>query len=124
MADAKLIFENKPNESLQVGDLILYTSVSNGFNDGKEDLVNLGIVKNFNQVVDDSDTNYGKWEVNVNKNSNVALPTTTDYILFAKDSRANMSGVKGYYAEVEMINNKTTNIELFSVNTEVSQSSK
>ena len=47
-----------------------------------------------------------------------------DYIYFVKDSRANVSGVSGYYAEVKLTNNKTSKAELFSVGSEISESSK
>ncbi len=43
---------------------------------------------------------------------------------FYKDPRANTSGVKGYYAEVNFRNNANYKSELFSVGAEVVESSK
>jgi hypothetical protein len=44
--------------------------------------------------------------------------------MFSKDPRANQAGLKGYYAEVEMQNNSTEAAELFTVSSEVFESSK
>ena len=54
----------------------------------------------------------------------VVRPSVNDFILFSKDNQASTSGILGYYAEVEMKNNSTDKIELFSVGTEVFESSK
>ena len=44
--------------------------------------------------------------------------------MFAKNNKVNTSGLTGYYAEVEMKNDSTEEIELYAVNSEVVQSSK
>jgi hypothetical protein len=44
--------------------------------------------------------------------------------MFSKDNKANMSSILGYYAEIEFKNNSKTEAELFSVGTEVFESSK
>jgi hypothetical protein len=51
-------------------------------------------------------------------------PGTGDFIMFAKDSSANMSGVKGYYMEVTIKNNSTGPAELFTLGSETNVSSK
>ncbi len=55
-----------------------------------------------------------------------ALPTTSDFLFFAKDTGPNLTSLTGYYAEVTMKNDNTTDgpQELFSVATEIFQSSK
>jgi hypothetical protein len=55
-----------------------------------------------------------------------ALPTTSDFLFFAKDTGPNLTSLTGYYAEVTMKNDSTTSVpqELFSVATEIFQSSK
>jgi len=45
-------------------------------------------------------------------------------LLFSKDAAVNTSGLTGYYAEVKMKNNSTTESELFAVGSEIIQSSK
>lgn len=51
-------------------------------------------------------------------------PTTSSFVLFSKDARANMSSLMGYYAEVELICTDTEEAEIFAVNSEVVESSK
>jgi hypothetical protein len=54
----------------------------------------------------------------------VAEPQANDLIMFAKNNSVNKSGIKGYYAEVKLKNNSTELVELFSIASEVSPSSK
>ena len=51
-------------------------------------------------------------------------PAETDFILFSKDNKANIQQVMGYYAEVKMTNNSTSEAELFSIGSDVFESSK
>jgi len=55
-----------------------------------------------------------------------SLPTTSDFLFFAKDTGPNLTSLTGYYAEVTMKNDNTVDgpQELFSVATEIFQSSK
>tara|TARA_X000001382_G_scaffold128955_1_gene119827 strand:+ start:73 stop:1071 length:999 start_codon:yes stop_codon:yes gene_type:complete len=59
-------------------------------------------------------------------NDDVDLPThaNTPYYFFVKDTSVNTSGLLGYYAEVKLANNSTSKAELFSIGSEVFQSSK
>ena len=52
------------------------------------------------------------------------LPSAQDYIMFAKNHAVNTSGLLGYYAETTFRNNSTDKAELFSVNSEITESSK
>jgi len=63
-------------------------------------------------VIDDSDTQ---------ASSEIAEDT---FIMFAKDSSVNLSGLTGYYAEVEIRNNSKVNAEMFSIGSEITISSK
>ena len=47
-----------------------------------------------------------------------------DYIMFQKHRSPGVSGVLGYYAEMEFRNNSTKKAELFAVGSEVFESSK
>ena len=44
--------------------------------------------------------------------------------MFSKNDVANLGDVKGYFAEVKLENDSTEKIELFSVGSEVNESSK
>ena len=50
--------------------------------------------------------------------------TSASFLLFSKDNDANLSSMLGYYANVGFKNFSRGQVELFSVNTEVTQSSK
>ena len=56
--------------------------------------------------------------------TNIASPTTNDFIFFSKDNQANASGLIGYFAEIKFKNDSTTEAELFSVGSEFFESSK
>jgi len=47
-----------------------------------------------------------------------------DYCMFVKNQVINMNGLSGYYAEAKFKNNSTSEAELFSVSSEVTESSK
>ena len=51
-------------------------------------------------------------------------PANGDFVLFAKNSVISTSSLLGYYADVKFENNSTDKIELFSIGSEISQSSK
>ena len=54
----------------------------------------------------------------------ITRPTTSNFILFSKDSRGNTSSLRGYYAEVKLSNDETTQCELYDVGSEIFESSK
>ena len=49
---------------------------------------------------------------------------TTMFFLIGKDNRVNATSLLGYYADVKFVNDSRKKIELFSVGSEVSESSK
>ena len=51
-------------------------------------------------------------------------PTESDYIFFVKNQIINTSSLLGYYADVNFENNSKEKAELFSVNSEITESSK
>jgi len=44
--------------------------------------------------------------------------------MFSKNKKINSSSLKGYYAEVNLINNSTEKIELFAIGSSIAISSK
>ncbi len=108
--------------SLQIGDTAYYitTGESGGFiNANENNLVEIGEITNIT-----ADTVNNTTTLTCDIPDNATPPTITDFILFAKDNRANMSSLLGYYAEVEFSNNSTIKAELFSAGSEVFESSK
>lgn len=106
------------NDSLQIGDHIYYVSHSSigGF-----DTSGAGQINNTNyigQVIAIVSPEIIRVEVSG------SIPGQNDFIMFAKDSSINLSGIIGYYAEVKIENNSPREAEIFSIGSEISLSSK
>ena len=96
------------NISLQPGDVIYSNNPNNA-------LRVIGTVLSVNRVA-----NF----ITLTAASSVTHPVTGDFMLFAKDSQVNTSGLLGYYAEVKLTNSSTFKEELFAVNSEIFISSE
>tara|TARA_R100001463_G_scaffold5005_1_gene17652 strand:+ start:643 stop:1008 length:366 start_codon:yes stop_codon:yes gene_type:complete len=109
--------------SLQVGDSVYYNTIDQDFTDpmseeyyaSYNDPILLGKVLNISPSSIDVAPENLQSIPNVPANS---------FVLYAKDARANKSGLKGYYAKVKLQNDSTEKIELFSFSSGVTQSSK
>ena len=53
-----------------------------------------------------------------------SVPTTMGFIMFAKEKKVNTTSLLGYYADIQFVNNSKEKAELFSVGSEVTESSK
>ena len=113
MADVTLPFSNKINVSLQPGDTVYYYTGSTLTS--LNDLIKIG-------TVDSIDA--GNNTMSVTSADNIDLPSSGDYIMFSKDNEANLNSLVGYYAEVKLKNDSTSEAELFSIGVEVDESSK
>tara|TARA_R100001510_G_C7642942_1_gene200488 strand:+ start:1544 stop:1870 length:327 start_codon:yes stop_codon:yes gene_type:complete len=100
--------KNIQNISLQVGDIAYYvTPDPSGYN------------STFNIIGEV--TAVGKDFIVVPTNPGL---TQNDFVMFSKNKAVNNSSLLGYYAEVKLSNNSTQKAELFSISSEVTQSSK
>jgi len=125
MATITMVFPDPLNVSLQIGDTAYYvpTNTHGGFltslNSGataEETIVEIGAVAS---IIQNTNT------ITVTTSLTTAnLPTTSHYIFFSKDNKANLSTMLGYYAEVKFSNNSTTEAELFSIGADIFESSK
>ena len=108
MAEKITFTRNIQNISLQVGDIAYYvTPDTSGYNSDPEIIGKISAIgKNFIIVP----TNHGI--------------TADDFIMFSKNKAVNNSSLLGYYAEVKLSNDSTDKVELFSIGSEVTQSSK
>ena len=100
---------NIQNVSLQVGDEAFYVTASNGFASSPQPLGEVKEVGSDYIIVEPGVGNY---------------LTANDFIMFSKNKEANNNSLLGYYAEVKLTNNSTDKIELFSLGSEVTESSK
>ena len=94
-------FNGSINSSVQVGDVLYYEN--NG-------------VQKISDVVSVSDK---QLEV-----SSIGSVSVDDFVLFAKNNVANVSSLLGHYASAIFENNSTSKTEIFSVGSEVTESSK
>tara|TARA_R100000664_G_C2719097_1_gene113167 strand:- start:257 stop:673 length:417 start_codon:yes stop_codon:yes gene_type:complete len=133
-----LTFGSDLNTSLQPEDIVYYAQPGTVPGSGFSTITSMANVTLFGIVVevyrDGSPAN------NIPANSITVIyddttvsppsPATTnpfypgDYIMFSKNKQVNSSSVTGYYANVKFMNYANEPIELFSIGSEVSESSK
>ena len=103
------------NDSLQIGDMAYFVTPtpSGGFTQSTVAPTLIGSVEAITAT-----------SINVDETIGNGVPGPNDFIMFAKDSEVNLSGLVGYYAEVEIKNNSTEKAEMFSIGSEVTPSSK
>ena len=121
-----LTFSDPINVSLQVGDTAYFmpTGTSGGFATAAlGDVIAFGTVS---AIINPLGLLPGPIIVAVyyDNNSGIPVPTMSDYIMFGKDKTVNSSSLIGYYADVKFVNNSDQKVELFSVGSEVVESSK
>ena len=112
MAQTKITFNNTANCSLQIGDYAYVASVLSG-----------GITSEpiFAGEILDVKPGY----IIVDKDiaaEPIIIPEM--FLMFSKRIEANISSLKGYYADITFENSSSKAIELFSVGSEISLSSK
>jgi len=109
----QLSFDNI-NISAQIGDIVYFTTPSQM----SSNVVNTSML---GEIISISHVNN---TITVAYDSSHNTPDEGDYISFAKDKRVNTSSLLGYYASVNFTNNSRGKIELFSVGSDISESSK
>jgi len=117
IVNIQLTFDNM-NVSAQVGDIVYFThsgQLTGGFD--QADLQNtkkLGPIMeiNGNTITVQYDTTL------------VSAPSLGSYISFVKDKKINTSSLLGYYISANFVNDSKKKIELFSVGSQISESSK
>tara|TARA_R110001599_G_scaffold124677_1_gene297378 strand:+ start:124 stop:492 length:369 start_codon:yes stop_codon:yes gene_type:complete len=110
---------HRTNQSIQVGDTIYYSH--SGSSNGGINNTNIANTVKLGSVVSIS-TN-GAVTVAYD-NALVSPPNPGDFISFAKDKSVNTSSLLGYYASVNFVNDSRKKAELFSVGSEITESSK
>ena len=119
---ATVATDTEDNPDTGAWDIIYFCKVN--FSTGKQigDVVRLGeCIALTNPSAEDELTTY---TIGVQTTGTELLPVAGDYVFFGKDTKINTSGVRGYYAEVEMKNDSNSKAELFSVGSEIGPSSK
>ena len=111
------------NISLQVGDTIYHVPTTNPTAFNTFDIGNLSNVQVFGVLTVITDlTPLNGFTLTID--SNITTPVSASYIMFAKEKKVNTTSLLGYYADIQFVNNSKEKAELFSVGSEVTESSK
>ena len=115
-----LTFSAPLNSSCQVGDTAYYvdTTTDGGFTKNSTDIKEIGQIRQINNAQSSTPA------IICDTVLPGALNSTTKFILFSKDNRKNLTSITGYYAEVEMKNDSQEYAEIFTVGSEIFESSK
>ena len=124
-----LQFPRADYPSLQVGDIAYYAIIddeeSGGFqiNTPTEGLVEIGSINIIDNTTSLSDGTLTT-TITCNIDDSTVTPTSSNFILFAKDNKVNMTSLLGYFGSAKFKNNSSDKAELFSVGCEINESSK
>jgi|TARA_R110002012_G_scaffold216105_2_gene387204 hypothetical protein len=116
---------NGMNTSVQIGDIAYYSYDAR--NIGGFDHSTLPTTKKLGEIVGGDSANKpitGNFITVQYDNAIVSPPPPNAFISFAKEKKINTTNLVGYYADVKFINDSKEKIELFSVGSEISESSK
>lgn len=113
--------------SLQVGDTAFYATpnadVAGFKNADQGDIVEIGTITNIDNTTSlDDETETTTLTCNIEESTEV--PTMSDFILFAKDNKVNLTSLLGYYASIRFKNNSISEAEMFDASCEINESSK
>tara|TARA_R100001591_G_scaffold87340_1_gene93482 strand:- start:230 stop:613 length:384 start_codon:yes stop_codon:yes gene_type:complete len=125
---AKLTFEEDLNSSVQVGDNVWYVNTTNVGNYdtasvNNNDFVLLGTIVSISSPLRKPVLEVDIAGFDTPDDLGFVLDQTT-FIMFSKNNQVNSSALKGYYAELNFVNNSNKKIELFAVSSEINQTSK
>ena len=114
------LYLNTINVSVQIGDMIYYTTPNNSTNHNFQ-AGTLNNTKLFGEVIFvGQNTITVQWD----DSSSITAPQQGDFISFVKNKKINTSSLVGYYAEANFVNDSKEKIELFTVGSQVVRSSK
>lgn len=124
MPIATLTFTNPLNSSLQIGDIVYYSTPGQAINSSFSTSVTGGMTKlGVVFSISINPIQVGVFYLDAGSGG-VNPPADGDYIMFEKDKQVNSSSLIGYYADVKLVNDSKGDIKLFSLGSEVSESSK
>ena len=106
------------NFSTQSGawDIIYFIRTSNN--------VTTGSIYRLGKCTEIDTSGTSTYTITVEPDATAQTPNTNDFIFFGKDNQIGTAGVTGYYAAIEIKNDSIQYAEIFSVGSEITQSSK
>tara|TARA_R100000664_G_C2716359_1_gene111332 strand:+ start:135 stop:524 length:390 start_codon:yes stop_codon:yes gene_type:complete len=113
--------------SLQIGDIAFYATLNDdvaGFKNADEnDITKIGEITSIDNTTSLDDGTQTTTLI-CNISTSTTMPTTSDFIFFAKDNKVNLTSLLGYYALVKFKNASGSKAEMFSAACEIHESSK
>ena len=104
------------NTSLQIGDTVYYVPSASISDTGQQQTSTSNPSK-----IGTVDSIGGS---SITVNNPLSTPASGDFIMFSKDKAANNTSLIGYYAEVKLINDSIDEAELYSLSSNIAESSK
>jgi len=126
---ASLYFRKPLNVSVQEGDLVFYTFTNSlgGFDVGNSSnsVVFVGQITSITEELNPALSRDPLIKIYC-LNGIVPPPSSNPFFMFRKNNIVNTDSIKGYFAEVTMVNDDSKNnrVELFATSAEVQESSK
>tara|TARA_R100001369_G_scaffold89255_1_gene126693 strand:+ start:160 stop:546 length:387 start_codon:yes stop_codon:yes gene_type:complete len=121
-----LTFGYELNISVQIGDEVYWTGVGllGGFTHNQSGMtMHIGSIIAINTATNTIQVKSTYVDAQGNFLNNIEPPIGS-FISFAKNNTVNNNDLTGYYSSVNFVNNSTIKAELFSVGSEISESSK
>ena len=119
------------NDSLQIGDMAYFQTptVLGGFDQQLSAPVFIGPVVDIFDIngvsISQPGWNPPMFSIQIDElNPGGTVPNRGDFIMFGKDTQANISGLLGYFAEVKIKNNSKEKAEIYCLSSGVTLSSK
>lgn len=107
MANITITFSNPLPVNIQIGDIAWYLESST------ENAIKMGPIISISNLT-----------IVIEAETGVSPPSTSDFVFYEVNPIASVGQLKGYFSEIQFRNNTTAYAELFSVGTEVFESSK
>jgi len=121
MPSITLTFPAEINELAQIGDILYYANTTN------HTLANSEQQPFSNTIVEIGNItaiDYAASTITADIANTTPLPTASSFILFSKNNKPNIGSMVGAYAFVKLKNESTSYGEIFSIGTEIFESSK
>ena len=106
------------NTSMQVGDILYYVKAVDLTSTTADNIVKYGPINSISKGLNEIKVIQINYQVGVNEFEQ------NDFLMFAKDKRANKASVSGYFASINLENSSTDKAELFTIASEIQESSK
>ena len=138
MAIIQLNFNHDINVTVQIDDLVYFVTTTAVGVPGtlgnweatttphdsapKEEIILIGPVTQFTPWNGSVTTIFADYDDTIA--AQYGPPAATDFIMFSKDNKVNLSSLLGYYAKAQFRNNSRSEAELFAVGADFVESSK